>query len=378
MKKETKSKAITKALVKKKAEKAIVAQDNRFIYAKYDMNTNEMKFFMWIVAQMNSQMDSLFKECNIPLSEIFNVLQWKDGRNKEIDYRYIRNMCNSMLKKTYIEDFRLKDEETMKEINVYQGFTLFKFIRYQEGQGYITYQLNDCLMEYMLQLERNFTQLKFKDIQRMKSAYSIRIYNMLLAEIKQNRKKLKLNLAALQNILEVPNSLNEWFNFNKKVLAQATKDINTKSDLMLFEIIPYKTGRKITEIEFVFDYKSNDKQIEFEKKKTKGMNEKIAIELDGFAGKRFIHSQAGESVYVGWRYDKDKNIVGSFKQIDKNGLPMLDSSYTMDIKNMKDVNALKKLMKEYAEDSKSDVKQGENLQSVKSLIANITNKTRMK
>ena len=378
MKKETKSKAITKALVKKKAEKAIVAQDNRFIYAKYDMNTNEMKFFMWIVAQMNSQMDSLFKECNIPLSEIFNVLQWKDGRNKEIDYRYIRNMCNSMLKKTYIEDFRLKDEETMKEINVYQGFTLFKFIRYQEGQGYITYQLNDCLMEYMLQLERNFTQLKFKDIQRMKSAYSIRIYNMLLAEIKQNRKKLKLNLAALQNILEVPNSLNEWFNFNKKVLAQATKDINTKSDLMLFEIIPYKTGRKITEIEFVFDYKSNDKQIEFEKKKTKGMNEKIAIELDGLAGKRFIHSQAGESVYVGWRYDKDKNIVGSFKQIDKNGLPMLDSSYTMDIKNMKDVNALKKLMKEYAEDSKSDVKQGENLQSVKSLIANITNKTRMK
>ena len=128
----------------------------------------------------------------------------------------------------------------------------------------------------------------------------------------------------------------------------------------------------------MFDYKSNDKQIEFEKKKTKGMNEKIAIELDGLAGKRFIHSQAGESVYVGWRYDKDKNIVGSFKQIDENGLPMLDSSYTMDIKSMKDVNTLKKLMKEYAEDSKSDVKQGENLQSVKSLIANITSKTRMK
>ncbi len=35
-----------KKSIKLKAQKAIVTQDNRFIYAKYDMNANEMKFFM--------------------------------------------------------------------------------------------------------------------------------------------------------------------------------------------------------------------------------------------------------------------------------------------------------------------------------------------
>nr|WP_235882041.1 RepB family plasmid replication initiator protein [Campylobacter coli] len=40
---------------KKRIQKAVVTQNNRFVYAKYDMNTNELKMFMWIVAQINSQ-----------------------------------------------------------------------------------------------------------------------------------------------------------------------------------------------------------------------------------------------------------------------------------------------------------------------------------
>ncbi len=51
----------------------------------------------------------------------------------------------------------------MKEKNVYQGYTLFKSIRYEEGQSFITYQLNDSLMQYLLDQKRDFTQLKFSD-----------------------------------------------------------------------------------------------------------------------------------------------------------------------------------------------------------------------
>ena len=70
---------------KTKSSKAVVTQDNRFVYAKYDLNANEMKFFMWIIAQINSQKDQLFPTCLIPLSEVFEIWQWKKGI---INYSY--------------------------------------------------------------------------------------------------------------------------------------------------------------------------------------------------------------------------------------------------------------------------------------------------
>lgn len=305
MKKSTKS-------IKKRAPKAIVTQDNRFIYAKYDMNANEMKFFMWIVAQLNSQREQLFQICEIPLSEIMEIWQ-RDDKNP--DYNYIRNLCDSMLKKTYIEDFKILDEKTMKEVSVYQGYTLFKYIRYQEGQGYITYQLNDSLMEYLLDLKRDFTQLKFSDIQQMKSAYSIRIYNMLICELKQNRQNLKISLAVLQNILEVPKSLYEWYDFKRFVLNQAKKDINGKSNLILLDIKTFKTGKKITELEFVFDYKNNDKRIQRDDDKKKSYNAAVARALDSYIGQRLIiskYSKTDKLVFVGWKYDENGKVIAYF------------------------------------------------------------------
>lgn len=272
--------------IKKRASKAVVTQDNRFIYAKYDMNANEMKFFMWIVAQLNSQRDTLFQICEIPLSAIFEIF----NHTSEDNYTYIKNLIDDMAKKAYIEDFRLLDEKTMKEVDIHRAMPLFRWIEYRKGQSYITYQLNDSLMEYLLDQKRDFTQLKFSDIQQMKSAYSIRIYNMLMCEIKQNRQRLKINLAVLQNILEVPKSLEIWDNFNRKVLIQAKKDINTKSNLILFDIKTYKTGKKITELEFIFDYKNNTQRIERDDEKLESFNRAIARIVDSYLNKEFILS----------------------------------------------------------------------------------------
>lgn len=330
-----------KKSIKKRASKAIVTQDNRFIYAKYDMNANEMKFFMWIVAQLNSQKEQLFQVCEIPLSEIMQVWQRND---KEPDYNYIRDLCKSMLQKTYIEDFKLLDEKTMKEKSVFQGYTLFKSIRYEEGQGYISYQLNDCLMQYFLDQKRDFTQLKFSDIQQMKSAYSIRIYNMLICELKQNRQRLKMNLAVLQNILEVPKSFYEWFDFKRKVLDQAQKDINAKSNLILLDIKTFKTGRKITDLEFIFDYKNNEKRIQRDKEKQESFNEALIKAIESYLGKKVHFRDYGTLECMGWKWENEeqKRLFAIFKNSNEKFICFL-------VKNFKDINSLQKA-KERAEE----------------------------
>lgn len=295
--------------IKKRASKAVVSQDNRFIYAKYDMNANELKFFMWIVAQINSQRDQLFQICEIPLSEILQVFNHK---NLDENYTYIKNLIDNMARKVYIEDFRLLDERTMKEVDTHIVMPLFQFIKYKKGEAHIEYKLNDSLMEYLLKLDKNFTQLKFDDIQRMKSAYSIRIYNMLICELKQNRQSLKINLSALQNILEVPKTLQEYKHFNQKVLAQAKKDINAKSNIVLLEVKTYKTGRKVTDLEFIFEYKNNEKRIQRDKEKRENYLKAIVEGIQPYVGKNLYYEQykdKGEAIIESWEISEKENLV---------------------------------------------------------------------
>ncbi|EAJ9170259.1 replication initiation protein [Campylobacter volucris] len=324
----------TKKTNKKRIQKAVVTQNNRFVYAKYDMNTNELKMFMWIVAQINSQKDTLFQVCQMPLNQIFEVLNHQSEEN----YTYVKNLIDNMARKTYIEDFKLLDEKTMKEIEIHRAMPLFQFLEYKKGASNISYKLNDSLMEYLLEQKRDFTQLKFSDIQQMKSAYSIRIYNMLLCELKQNRQNLKINLSVLQNLLEVPKSLYEWFDFNRRVLKQAEKDINSKSNLVLLDIKTYKTGRKITDLEFIFDYKNNDKRIAQEKLKEENLFKKLKEILSSYIGKSIYDDRFGEMIISHYEHneeDKKISIIAQRKSDDK--------FVAFGVKNFKDIKSLEKL-----------------------------------
>lgn len=51
----------------------VVTQDNKFVYAKYNMSANEMKFFMWIVGQINNQKDQLLQICEVPLNQVIDI-----------------------------------------------------------------------------------------------------------------------------------------------------------------------------------------------------------------------------------------------------------------------------------------------------------------
>ena len=352
-----------KKSIKQRAKKAIVTQDNRFIYAKYDMNANELKFFMWIIAQINSQRDQLFKFCEIPLNEIMEIWQRND---KNPDYNYIRDLCKSMLKKTYIEDFKLIDENTMKEKSIFQGYTLFKSIRYEEEQGYISYQLNDTLMQYLLDLKGNFTQLKFDDIQRMKSAYSIRIYNMLLAELKQNRQNFKINLLALQNILEVPKIyIERWIDFKRFVLDQAKKDINAKSNIILLDIKTSKTGRKITDLEFIFDYKNNDKRIQRDKDKQESYNQALINILKDYIGKRVQFKALGELICDDYHINKETNKVSIILKRESD-----NKIFRANVKNFTDINNLQKAKDRADELFYLDTDKMQSLQEFKEQVKN--------
>ena len=208
--------------------KAVVCQNNRFVYAQYNMTANELKFFYYMISKIDSKNDEIFNYQKMPVLEITTV--WNA---KNTDYNYIAEICTLLSKRVYIEDFKVLDENN-KEKMILDAFPLFEHIHYEKGKGYVLYKLNNSLIKHLLKLKENFTKFKFITIQDMKSFYSMRIYNILLSELCQNKTSLKINLFVLQNILEVPKGMREWRDFKRDILFKCPLDkkINYSSTML--------------------------------------------------------------------------------------------------------------------------------------------------
>ena len=103
-----------------------------------------------------------------------------------------------------------------------------------------------------------------------------------------------MNLEVLCNILEIPASMRKWYEFKKNVLQIAIKDINTKSNLVILDVIPKKTGKKVTDIEIMFDYKNNKTRISREKKKRENfVKAVIDVVQDQYIGKALKTKEYG-------------------------------------------------------------------------------------
>ncbi|GAA8561825.1 hypothetical protein HpBT283_15090 [Helicobacter pylori] len=237
----------------KKSQKYLVTQDNQFIYSKYgDTTANELKFFYYIISKLNSISDKAFEACEIPISEILGEVL--SHENLDANYLYIKNLCRSLSKRILEDETLIKDPVTNKEIENFKIMSLFKFLQYTNGQATIKYQLNDCLKPYLLGLRKNFTQIPLQHILPINSGYAIRIYQMLLSELKQNRNETTRYLIELQDILCVPKSMYMWDNFKRRVLEPSLKEINATTDIIASYRMK-KERQKVVGITFEICYK---------------------------------------------------------------------------------------------------------------------------
>ncbi len=237
----------------KKSQKHLITQDNRFIYAKYgDITANELKFFYYVISKLNSISDKDFEVCEIPISEILG--EALKHENDQDNYTYIKKLCESLLRRYFIDETLSVDPETNKEVDRFLGMPMFKILDYTKGEATIKYQLNEYLKPYLLGLRKNFTQIPLQRILPIRSGYAIRIYQMLLSELKQNRNEIEMDLLYLQDVLCVPKSMYAWICFKQRILIPSFKEINATTDIVA-DYRPLKQRQKIVKLAFEICYK---------------------------------------------------------------------------------------------------------------------------
>jgi C4-type Zn-finger protein len=127
-------------------------------------------------------------------------------------------------------------------VHVFRRITISK-------KGLIIFKIEEDIKPYIFNLTSNFTQYYFENIARLKSSFSIRIYELL----KQYEKigNIKITVESLRHFLNIDDIKYKLYgDFKRKTILVAQAELKEKTDVY-FEFEEKKIGNKVIEINFI-------------------------------------------------------------------------------------------------------------------------------
>lgn len=128
-------------------------------------------------------------------------------------------------------------------------------VRTNKRSGKAIIELDRDLVPYLFNLGQRFTQYQLYNILGMKSAFSIRLYELMKSYAFQKSKTFDLD--ALKKLLMVDTvpSYKDFSLFRRKVLEIAQREINELTDISIY-YEPIKSGRKVVKLKVRVEQKS--------------------------------------------------------------------------------------------------------------------------
>lgn len=225
----------------------LVVQSNALIEAQYRLDVLPQKIVRYIVSRIKPD-DDTFKK-------MFYRLEAKDfsaliGREKYSgkDIEDIMTAADSMLK-TRIKIVRGKRFIATNWLASYE---------YHKGEGWIEFEFSSKLERELLLIKNQFTAYHLSNIAKLKSQYSIRLYELLKQYTTIGHREILLD--ELKAMLGIEKSEYKIFtHIRQKILDIAHREILAKTDLD-YQWKPFKHVRKIIGVEF-YDIKSKSKPV---------------------------------------------------------------------------------------------------------------------
>lgn len=121
--------------------------------------------------------------------------------------------------------------------------------------GIAKVRIDDRLAPYLFDLGQRFTQYQLYNILAMKSAFSVRIYELMNSYAFQKSKTFEVDELKRLLMVDDVKSYNDFGRFRHKVLEKAQEEINELTDLNIY-FEPITKGRKVIKVKFRIEQKS--------------------------------------------------------------------------------------------------------------------------
>ena len=227
----------------------VVKSNDLIQKSRFSLSLLQQRILLYLISQI-TPVDDDFKLYEFSIAEFCKVCGISyNGRS----YNEIKAIIKDIADKSVW--IKLAEEKTE---------TLVRWIEkpyINADDGYIRIKLDADMKPYLLQLRENFTQFELIYTLKMKSKYSIRLYELIKSihynELKEYVRTYKVE--ELKVLLD-GTSYNTFKDFHQRVLKPAVEEINKFTDKIInYEQI--KNGRKTIAIQFTIGSKEADDRL---------------------------------------------------------------------------------------------------------------------
>ena len=223
-------------LVSTDTNKFVVVQSNELVEATYspELTTRAHKVSRLILSLINPD-DKDLKLYTISIDSLKKFLGHKESTTWGNFYPELKDIADRLNREPIV----IKSGDKIITAYFIAGYAI------DTAQRTVTFEVSLLLKPYLLELKKNFTRYPLQNIAGLRSAYSIRLYELLVQYRTIGHRTFEL--AELQR--QLGSNYNFYGNFKDKVLNIAKRDLDSGSDIR-FEYDEIKTARRVTSLKF--------------------------------------------------------------------------------------------------------------------------------
>ena len=223
--------------------KELVVKANELIEMPVDFSLMQLKLFAKIIVSIRDEPNKEFYEFSVK-----SLLQ--DFGLTETNYTQLKIATKGLIRPVVVKGEGIEEDQ----------IPFFSRVNYT-AKGIVKFWMSSELKPLILDLEKNYTKYYFSNIARLKSAYAIRIYELLKQYEFKGERVLSIN--EIKGFLKIEDDkYKQYGHFKSKVILVAQKELKSKTDIY-FEVEEIKDKKKVFNIRFViFNNTENKKAIE--------------------------------------------------------------------------------------------------------------------
>jgi plasmid replication initiation protein len=242
----------------------LVVKSNALIQASYTLGLVEQRLILMSIVGARESGEGITAETLLTIrAQDYAALF---GVEKHTAYKVLSEAVETLFnRRATVEVYDKKRDRTRP-----MAVRWVTAMAYEEGEGAITLRFGHEVVPEITRLEENFTSYELEQVAGLKSAYAVRLYELLI-QWRSAGKTPIFEINNFRNQLGVSDAeYPRMDNFKRFVLEYSVKQINDHTDIKTtYE--QHKSGRTITG--FSFKFKQKSKPIEHEKTQpSKGSN----------------------------------------------------------------------------------------------------------
>lgn len=223
------------------ADDSLVVKSNDLVNARYDLTVFEMRLILIMISQIDRD-DEDFKTYRIRVQDIVDGV----GTQSKASYEQAREITKRLITRV----LQIEQPDGLLQLSWLSS------AKYYDGKGYVDLSFDPQLKPYLLALKNRFTKYDLRYILKLRSFYSMRMYELLKQFETLGERTFTVD--DLRSRLAIGDSYSYGI-FKLRVLTKSQQDLEAFCDIS-FSFDEIKTGKKVTHLKFFIQSNTPNKK----------------------------------------------------------------------------------------------------------------------